>query len=47
MVLGSDKQLWLGTASNMIAPGLPDILLPLSPGAEVWSIKANDVDPKK
>lgn len=37
----ANKQLYLGTASNVVAPDLITQPVPLSPGAEVWSIKAN------
>jgi hypothetical protein len=42
----SDKRLYLGTASNIIAPDLAIPLLPLSPGAEVWSVDVYKVAPK-
>lgn len=45
-MLVSDKRLYLGTASNIIAPDLAIPLLPLSPGAEVWSVDVNKVAPK-
>lgn len=41
-------QLFLGSASNMIAPDLTtNAGIPLSPGAEIWSIRTNVVAPKK
>jgi hypothetical protein len=45
-MLVSDKRLYLGTASNIIAPDLLIPLLPLSPGAEVWSVDVDKVAPK-
>lgn len=42
-----DKKLFLGTASNMVAPDLTLIstLIPLSPGTEVWTIRNTAVAP--
>ena len=45
----ANKQLFLGTASNIVAP---DLTLntdgtPLSPGAEIWTIRSNVVAPKR
>ena len=37
----ANKQLYLGTASNIVAPDLITQPVPLSPGAEVWSIKSS------
>jgi len=42
----ADKRLYLGTASNIVAPDLLIPLLPLSPGAEVWSVDVDKVAPK-
>jgi len=39
------KQLFLGSASNMIAPDLISEPIPLNPGAEVWSIRSTAVAP--
>ena len=39
------KQLFLGSASNMIAPDLISEPIPLSPGAEVWTIRSTAVAP--
>ncbi|MDC1198847.1 hypothetical protein N8071_00525, partial [bacterium] len=43
MVFGN-RQLFLGTASNMVMPDVPDILDPLSPGTEIWSIRDTKVN---
>ena len=41
----ADKMLFLGTASNMIAPDLITKPVPLSPGTEVWTIRSTVVAP--
>lgn len=40
-----NKMLFLGSASNMIAPDLISQPVPLSPGAEVWAIRNTAVAP--
>jgi hypothetical protein len=40
-----NKMLFLGAASNMIAPDLITKPVPLSPGTEVWTIRATAVAP--
>lgn len=37
----ANKQLYLGTASAIVAPDLVAEPIPLTPGTEVWSIRAN------
>ena len=40
-----NRMLFLGSASNMIAPDLISQPIPLSPGAEVWTIRDTVVAP--
>lgn len=42
-------QLFLGSASNMVAPDLTltNEFVPLSPGTEVWTVRTNAVAPRK
>lgn len=44
-MLPANKQLYLGTASTIVAPDLVSQPAPLTPGAEVWSIRSNVVSP--
>lgn len=40
-----NKQLFLGSASNMVAPDLIATPIPLNPGTEVWSVAGTAVAP--
>ncbi len=44
-MLPANKQLYLGTASAIVASDLTSDPVPLTPGTEVWSIRSNVVSP--